>query len=75
VSLNVNDNGFGAAKAGLLYDMITQSTVKGFSFNNMATDVGIQGGENSSFENNIGPIKSLTNVVADLRWPAAYGCC
>jgi len=75
VSLSVNDNGFGAAKANMIYDMITQSNVKGFSFNNMASDVGIQGSENSSFENNVRPIKSLTNVVSDIRWPASHGCC
>lgn len=74
VSLNVNDNGFGPAKAGMLYDMISQSSVKGFSFNNMATDVGIQGDENSRFEANVMPIKSLTTVISDIRWPASRYC-
>lgn len=54
--------------------MISQSNLKGFSFNNMATDVGVQGDEPSKFQANVSPIKNMTNVVSDVRWPATQHC-
>ena len=73
--MNICDNGFGSTKVGLLYEMITQSSIQGFSLNNnMAENLGLEGNENSSFDENVRPIKNLTNIVSYLRWPKARGC-
>lgn len=68
LTLTVVDNLFGSQKASILYDIISQSRINGFTFINMAGDYNFAGNENSSFVANMRPIKQLTNLVSDIRW-------
>ena len=75
LSLNVNDNGFGAEKAGILFGSVSQSTLRGFSLTNMATNVGIQGDEPDIFAQEAMVFRSLNGVVTNIQWPSTQRCC
>ena len=68
MTLTVNDNTFDSVKANILYDMIIESRLTGFTFINTAGEYNYNGREYSDFAANMRPIKMLSNVMSDIRW-------
>jgi hypothetical protein len=68
VSLTVVDNTFNSNKAHILYNLISQSQVKGFTFINRAAAYDFLERENSDFSLSMKPIKMINHVVSDIRW-------
>ena len=73
VTLTVLDNKLNAEKAAIIYDMVSQSQLSGFTLINRATAVDMDQNEHSDFDRNMMPLKSLTNLIVDVRWEN-YGC-
>lgn len=63
----VMDSTFDQAKARLLYDMLSRSSLKGFTFTNTASPNNYNNNEWSDFKDNMKPIKSLP-ILSDIRW-------
>ena len=68
LSLTVLDNCFNADKANILYNMLSNSQVKGFTFIKTAEMMDYKDSEYSDFKTNMFPIKRLNNMVTDIRW-------
>jgi len=68
VTMTVTDNTFDANKANIIYNLLAESRLRGFTFINGAMDFNVNGRENSDFVSNMRPIKSLNNVISDIRW-------
>ncbi len=68
ITINVIDNNFDEGKARILYNMLAESRVRGFTFVNGAGHYNFLGNEYSNFVANMRPIKSLSNVTSDIRW-------
>jgi hypothetical protein len=67
MTLNVIDNLFDATKAHILFNIVSQSQLRGFTFINNATPIDYNQSENSNFISNMRPIKQLP-IISDLRW-------
>jgi hypothetical protein len=68
VTLTVVDSTFDANKANILYNLLSESRLRGFTFINGAGAYDFNGRENSDFIKNMRPIKMLNNVISDMRW-------
>ena len=68
MTLTVVDNCFSANKANILYNILSNSSMKGFTFINAATAFDYNNNEFSHFEANMAPIRNLTNMIVDIRW-------
>ncbi len=68
VSLTVIDNTFDNNKSSILYQMISESRVNGFTFINQAGNWDFLKSEHSDFNKNMKPIKMLTKIMSDIRW-------
>jgi hypothetical protein len=68
ITLTVVDNTFDANKANILYNLLSESRVRGFTFINRAEDYDFNSRENSDFVKNMRPIKTLKNVISYLSW-------
>jgi hypothetical protein len=68
VTLTVVDNNFDQAKARILFNLLAESQVRGFTFINNAGNFDYQSNEYSQFVANMIPIKKLNNVTSDMRW-------
>ena len=64
----MTDNCFDLGKAQILYGMISESNIKGFTFINLAGSYNFNDHEYSSFHEHMRPIKSLSRVISDIRW-------
>ena len=67
ITLVVTDSTFDRTKAKVLYDMLSRSAVKGFSFINMASNNNYENNEWSDFKYNMKPIKNLP-ILTDMQW-------
>ena len=63
----VLDSTFDQTKARLLYDMLSRSSLKGFTFTNLASPNNYLNNEWSDFKDNMKPIKSLP-MLTDIKW-------
>ena len=68
VSLTVIDSTFENTKSSILYQMVSESRISGFTFINQAGDWNFLKNEYSDFTRNMKPIKFLPNVMSDIRW-------
>lgn len=68
LTLTVVDNCFDAQKANILYEIVSQSRLGGFTFINMAGDYDFVGDGNSRFIQYMRPIKQLPKVISEIRW-------
>ncbi len=68
LTITVRDNNFDQAKAQILYNHLSGSSTRGFTFVNVAGNYDYQSNEYSDFVKNMRPIKSLNNVTSDIRW-------
>ena len=68
MTLTVVDNCFNANKANILYNILSNSSMKGFTFINAATAFDYNNNEFSHFEANMAPIRNLPNMIVDIRW-------
>lgn len=68
ITINVTDNNFDQGKARILYNLVSESRVMGFTFINRAMNYDYLGNEYSQFAANMRPIKTLSNVTSDMRW-------
>ena len=73
LTLTVIDNCFSANKANILYNHLSNSQMKGFTFINAAMALDYNNNEFSHFEANMVPIRNLTNMIVDIRWQSF--CC
>ncbi len=68
VSLTVIDSTFDNSKSSILYQMVSESRINGFTFINQAGDWNFLKSEYSDFSRNMKPIKMLPNVMSDIKW-------
>ena len=68
MTLKVVDNCFNANKANILYNILSNSQMKGLTFINVAMAFDYNNNEYSNFEANVAPIRNLTNMIVDIRW-------
>jgi hypothetical protein len=67
VTLTVLDSTFDSQKAKLLYNMLSRSSVKGFTFTNLASPNNFNSDEWTEFKAHMIPIKSLP-IMSDIKW-------
>lgn len=67
VTLTVCDSTFDKGKAMFLYDMLSRSSIKGFTFTNIATPNDYDSNEWSDFKDHMKPIKSLP-IMSEIKW-------
>lgn len=67
LSLKVTDNCFNKEKAQILYNILSQSQLKGFTFVNSATSYDLESDEYSNFEEHMRPIKKLS-MMTEIKW-------
>ncbi len=67
LSLTVFDNRFNRDKCQILYNILSQSQLKGFTFINNADCYDLESDEYSNFEENMRPIKKLP-IMSEIRW-------
>ena len=68
VTINIEDNHFGAAKANILCEAVSQSELKGFTLINNARGYDLNDNEYSDFKARIEPIKQISSIISDIRW-------
>lgn len=68
ITISVVDNNFDEGKARILYNLLAESRVRGFTFINGAGNYDFLSNEYSNFVANMRPIKTLSNVTSDIRW-------
>ena len=52
----------------IIYNLVAQSRIKGFTFINQAGMYDYNEREYSDFDRNMKPIKRLSHVISDIRW-------
>ncbi len=67
VTMTVIDSTFDSQKAKLLYDMLSRSSVKGFTFTNLASANNFNSDEWTEFKAHMIPIKSLP-IMSEIKW-------
>ena len=73
LTLTVVDNCFTANKANILYNLLSNSGLSGFTFINVAMAFDFNNNEFSNFQTNMAPVKNMTNMIVDIRWNSY--CC
>ena len=68
ITISVIDNNFDDVKARILYNLLAESRVRGFTFINAAATYDYLNREYSDFVKNMRPIKTLSNIISDIRW-------
>ena len=68
MTLTVVNNCFSANKASILYNILSNSSMKGFTFINAAMAFDYNNNEYPHFEANMAPIRNLTSMIVDIRW-------
>jgi hypothetical protein len=68
LTLTVVDNAFNAEKARILYEVVSQSRLTGFTFNNLALACNYQASEADDFVQNMSAMKSLTQITSSCIW-------
>ena len=68
ITISVADSNFDDVKARILYNLLVESRVRGFTFINTAGNHDYLNREFTDFVKNMRPIKTLSNVTSDMRW-------
>jgi hypothetical protein len=68
ITISVVDSNFDDVKARILYNLLVESRVRGFTFINAAGNYDYLNREFTDFVKNMRPIKTLSNVTSDMRW-------
>ncbi len=67
VTLTVCDSAFTKEKTDYLYHLVSTSSLKGFTFTNVATPNNFEGDEYDDFKKNMKPFKKLP-IMTDIKW-------